>query len=451
MLVQRIRSAGSNLHCREKNSAHSNAFWVLYTPAMSVEKPLDSKVLPRGVQLVWLVFCIVAGLLWLTCVVAHKLGYDSQVKILFDSPLTDITVYIHRFVFYRTPAFFSPSPDPSVSTFAYPPPAALIYDLFYKIVPHPRYIYVALAILWGLVVSTAAWRFWGRLLRSSSKGALFAATSLLFCFPFLFLVQRGNIELIVWAVISVGILAYFRGSYYLSAVLLGSAASIKLYPILLLGLFLSRRREFGPFLAGLASCAGLTLFALWFAGPSIGYAAHGFAAGVTGFQGGYGTQIRPVEIGFDHSLFSPIKLFAIEHHVPSSTLLRPYYLIAGLLAVVVFFLKVRRQPFVNKLVFLVAGMVLLPPVSFEYTLVYLYLPLAFVLMVLVRSPDATGSRAGLMALACLLAALLPVDLLGNTHTFFVGQLQVIPLLLLMCLAAMPWSFSGADVGALRQA
>ena len=419
--------------------------------AMSVEKSLDTKVLPRGVLRVWSIFCIVAGLLWLICVVAHRLGYDSQVKVLLDSPLTDITIYIHRFDLYRTPAFFAVSADPSVSTFAYPPSAALIYDLFYKIVPHPRYIYVALIIISGAIVFMGTWLFWVRLLKSSSKGALFAATSLLFCFPFLFLVQRGNIELVVWAVISVGILAYFRGAFYLSAVLLGSAASFKLYPILLLGLFLSRRREFGPFLVGLASCAGLTLFALWFAGPSVGDAAHGFAAGVAGFQGGYATQIRPVEIGFDHSLFSPIKLLAIQYHVSPSGLIRPYYLIAGLLAVVAFFLKVRSQPFINKLAFLVAGMVLLPPVSFEYTLVYLYLPLAFVLMALVQNSDGTNSResrGGLIALACLLATLLPADIFGKTHTFFVGQFQVIPLLLLMCLAAaVPWGSTAADADA----
>lgn len=418
---------------------------------MSVEKSLGRKALPRGVLLVWSTFCIVAGMLWLICAVAHKLGYDSQVKVLLDSPLRDITIYIQRFDLYRTPAFFAASSDPNVSTFAYPPSAALIYDLFYKVVPHPRYIYVALVIVWGFVVFTGTWLFWVRLLKSSSKGALFAATSLLFCFPFLFLVQRGNIELIVWVVTSLGILAYFRRALYLSAVLLGSAASIKLYPILLLGLFLSRRREFGPFLVGLASCAGLTLFALWFSGPSIGYAAHGFAAGIAGFQGGYATQIRPVEIGFDHSLFSPIKLLAVQHNVSSSSLIRPYYLIAGLLAVSAFLLKVRNQPFINKLAFLVAGMVLLPPVSFEYTLVYLYLPLAFVLIALLRSPDGTSSRASwveLSALACLLAALLPADIFGKTHTFFVGQFQVIPLLLLMCLAAaIPWSSTAAGAAA----
>jgi hypothetical protein len=431
--------------------AFFRAFWACYIlSAMSAEISSQEKLVPRNVLNVWWIFCVIASLLWVTCAMVHRHGYDPLAKPLLDSPLTDITVYAQRFELYRTPAFFEKSSDPKVSTFAYPPAAALIYYFFYKIIPHSRYLYVGLSALVSLVTIGSLWLLGVRFLRSPFRSGLFIATSLLFSFPFLFLIQRGNIELIVWSVIAIGILAYFRGALYLAAVLFGIAASVKLYPVLLLGLFLSRRKiAYGPFLAGLASCAVVTLFALWFSGPSLGYAAHGFAAGVAGFQGGYVKQIRFTEIGFDHSLFSPIKLLAIGHNVSPASLTRPYYLIAGLLMAAVFFLRVRTLPSLNQLVFLVTAMILFPPVSYEYTFVHLYLPLLLLLATFVgyRGESATSaSSVALGALVCMLILLLPVDLLGKAPVFFAGQLQVVPLLFLLGFAvAAPWTSEAAAV------
>ena len=176
---------------------------------MSAEKPLEEKRVPRSVLRVWLVLCIVAGLLWLIFVMAHRYGYDPLARPILDSPLTDIIVYAQRFELYRTPAFFMRSSDPSISTFAYPPSAALVYYFFYKIVPHSRYLYVGLSALASLASVAGLWLSGLRFLRSPFKGGLFVATSLLFSFPFLFLLQRGNIELIVWGIVAIGILPYF--------------------------------------------------------------------------------------------------------------------------------------------------------------------------------------------------------------------------------------------------
>jgi hypothetical protein len=418
---------------------------------MSAEIPSQETLVPRNVLGVWWIFCVIASLLWVICAIAHRHGYDPLAKPLLDSPLTDITVYAQRFELYRTPAFFAKSSDPKVSTFAYPPAAALIYYFFYKIIPHSRYLYVGLSALVSLVTIGSLWLLGVRFLRSPFRSGLFVATSLLFSFPFLFLMQRGNIELIVWIVIAIGILAYFRGALYLAAVLFGIAASVKLYPVLLLGLFLSRRKAYGPFFAGLASCAVVTLFALWFSGPSIGYAADGFAAGVAGFQGGYVKQIRFTEIGFDHSLFSPLKLLAIQHNMSLASLTRPYYLIAGLFMAIAFFLRVRKLPSINQLVFLVTAMILFPPVSYEYTLVHLYLPLLLLLATFVGYRSESGppvSSIVLGALVCMLILLLPVDLLGKLPVFLAGQLQVIPLLFLLGFTvAAPWTSEAAAVTA----
>ncbi len=409
---------------------------------MHAENSLELRPLSRRLFQLWFVFCVISVLLWIACVVAHKLGWDPLSKHLLSEPLSDITVYITRFYLYRTPAFFTNFGDPTISSFAYPPAAALVYFLFYKVTPHPKYLYVAFSLLWGAFACVGSWLFCTRLLNSARRGSLLAASFLLFSFPFLFMVQRGNIEIVAWAVITMGLLAYLEGGLYAAAILLGVAASIKIYPVLLLGIFLSRRKDFGPAAAGLATFAGVTLFALWFTGPSIKYAAHGYLSGVAGFQDVYAEHIRAAEIGFDHSLFSVLKLIAIDHGIDPAVLTRPYYLVTGLVATVAFFLRANKLPFVNRLAFLVAGMILLPPVSYEYTLVHLFLLVPLLLAILLRFSgveEAGQAKIAMGALACILCLLLPVDLYGTEHAFFAGQIQVLPLLLLMGLAvASPW-------------
>jgi hypothetical protein len=104
---------------------------------------------------------------------------------------------------------------------------------------------------------------------------------------------------------------------------------------------------------------------------------------------------------------------------------------------------------VNQVAFLVTAMILLPPVSYEYTLVHLYVPLLLLLATLVwhSGESATAvSFTALGALACMLTMLLPVDLLGKAPVVLAGQLQVIPLVLLLCFAvAAPWTSETAAV------
>ena len=70
-----------------------------------------------------------------------------------------------------------------------------------------------------------------------------------------------------------------------------------------------------PFLTGISTAVLTTVAALWYVGPSIGVASRGFLQGIQGFQGSYAQMVRTGEIGFDHSLFSVVKLAAVLYRI----------------------------------------------------------------------------------------------------------------------------------------
>ncbi len=408
--------------------------------------PPSTSAVPRPVLLLWISFVAASALLWISCWIHGHLGYGPPYSTPFPTGLfSDLQIYFGRFETFHTAAFFEYSRH---SHFAYPAGAAVVYQALY-LTHRVRSTYCFLC---------AAWALFGAFLLSRDlhrRGvslllALAIALSCSLAFPFLFLIQRGNIEIVLWIVSSLGILAYMRRQPYPAAILWGIAAAIKIYPIFLIGIFLGRRREIGPFLAGIASALLTTLACFAYVGPSIGLAYRGFLGGVQGFQGAYAETVRSSTMGFDHSLFSLFKLLAVSLGHLAGPWLHPYYLVAGTIAALVFLLRVRKLPFANRLTFLTVAFVLLPPVSYEYTLVHLYVPAALLLLYSVhprcpqQSPTATqllppNDRSLLWALACLSLLLLPTNLFVYKGILYTGQVQILPLLLLAALAAIyPW-------------
>ena len=397
--------------------------------------------LPRPIHLLWLAFVTSTLLLYLFASTHRHLG-PHFFGNLFPGPLLeDLVVYLSTFRSFHTAQFFHPD---HFSGFAYPPGAAVVYRAFYAL-PRLKVGYFTACVIWTLFGIASVYRAFTRRGLSSPAAAALALSGVL-AFPLVFLVQRGNIEIVLWIVSTLGILAYLRGRPYLAAVLWGIAACIKIYPILLVGLFLGRRLrgQTGPFLVGIGTAILCTVAALWYVGPSIGIASHGFLQGVQGFQGSYAQTVRTGEIGFDHSLFSIVKLLAILSGSSAGPLLHPYYLVAGAIALLVFFLRVRHLPFANRLVFITVGFTLLPPVSYEYSLVHLYAPAALLLLSCIipagdPERNAGSSRPSIAALACLAVLFLPINLFVVRGLLYAGQIQALLLLLLGALAAAhPW-------------
>jgi len=365
-----------------------------------------------------------AAVLWL-------LPLFSPHSVLFPAgaAFADILVYKGRFTVYHTLKFFT---SRAFSGFAYPPGAAILYEAFYT-TSDPVQTYLLLAALTTLIALAATWLF----LRRNGITHL-VPVLLLSSFPLVILIQRANIELVLWIVIATGILAYRRGLAIPAAVLFGLAASVKLYPIFLIGLFLRRKQDLRAFAVGLITAIVSLIAATTYAGPTFLLAARGFTTGLGSFQDHYIDKVSKVEIAFDHSLFSPLKYAAFLNHSSPSPWTHTYYLIAGSFALLLF-LRVRSFPFLNRLVFLLVAMVSLPPVSFTYTLVHLHLPILLLCGNLATLRSSTPKTA-IASLALLLFVTLPlVSLNVIAPGFPAGPIQSFALVALLVLSTLqPW-------------
>ena len=350
-------------------------------------------------------------------------------------PFEDITIYQSRFQLYHSPAFFQagahgPRGAGKIVAFAYPPAAALVYAVFYA-VGAPQTIFVILMLLWTVISVAGGWLLLGHSLSSRALTSRYLVCLSAFSFPLLFLAERGNIELLVWIALTLAVWLCLRGRAFASAVIIGCAASVKLYPIFLLGLFVSRRRaDWRAVGTGVLAAVLATAVAVGYAGPTFSGAMDGFVNGVAKFNHQHAEAPRRSEAVFDHSLFSPVKIAYLGTHDSPQQWTTIYFAVAGLLALAVFWFRVRDLPLLNRLVFLSAAMILLPPVSYEYTVVHLYLPLLLMLLA-AAAPlrrSVVADRSLLLTIGCTLGAMLPLGLLQGGNFLYAGVVQLIALL-----------------------
>ncbi len=96
--------------------------------------------------------------------------------------------------------------------------------------------------------------------------------------------------------------------------------------------------------------------------------------------------IRPS--GFDHSLFSLIKVLSHGLHPNLQLLLSWYIPTFAMLGLGLYFFRIRKLPPVNQLLALTICFLLMPPISGDYTLLNLYAPFGALVLIATqnRSP-----------------------------------------------------------------
>jgi hypothetical protein len=397
--------------------------------------------------------------MWITIACQYGPGLSAGVGIpgLNDVPgkpiffpdfpaFQDLTIYKIRFELYHSPYFYVPSVEMPYSPivaegFAYPPAAAVVYSLFF-LAQTPEVVYLRIFAIWLLLASIAGWVLLTRCGQTVFDRILTVLAIVLFSFPVLFLAQRANLELFTWFGLSLALLLYRKKQFHAAAAIIGVAAAIKLYPILFFGLFLKSRRQSYAVLTGLLAAFLTTVFSIWYAGPTFLEAAHGFFNGVAAFKSQHAETARIVEAPLDHSLLSLIKVFylsggSIKPWIPV------YYVAAAVTTLTLFFTRIRTFPFLNRLAFCTVAMLLLPPVSYEYTLVHLYAVLVLILAaVFGRNPHLTLDRIPrslTLCTAAILIALLPTFLLEEGKFVWDGLIQLGALLAVWVTAAWsPW-------------
>lgn len=301
------------------------------------------------------------------------LPYTFPFYYLPDNMFEDLTGLQSKLDLYGTPEFFTSKEG----YFMYPAPLLHVYRILLTIPGHAMRRYVVLAgisILILFVILLRALRKNGMNRRDAILVVFSTAT---LSYPLLYLLQRWNIEVLVWLFTSVGIWQFFSNRPKTSAVFIGIAASLKLYPFVLLGLFLPRRR-YAAFGLSILVFLAVTVISLYAIGPSIGAAYAWNTFQMQEFAKQYAGRLWA--LGYDHSFFGLVKFFTLPWHPNLNPWVRTYTIVAGLASLVLYFGRIWRIPLINQILTLSVLNVMLAPVSYDYTLLNLY-P-AFVLLMI---------------------------------------------------------------------
>lgn len=350
--------------------------------------------------------------------------------------------------------------------YPYPTPTFYVFVFFVRLFPfHALRAYLIFTLL-GFLLATCFFSL--RVRRSTHKKLPQIAiwSTLLLGFPLQFLIDRGNIEAIIWLLIVLGIVAFTRNRMLISAIVWGLAASMKIFPGLLFVLFLARRK-FGTFAVAIAATAAFSVLALAGIGPTIHQAAAESSKSASFLMNDY--IIPDDTAGFDHSLFEGIKhviyvagAFDKQRTAPLilSTMpanriaLRVYNIVIPLGALLLYWFRLRHLPLLNQFIAYIVLCVSLPYVSGDYTLVHMYTAwAAFLLFLLddvatgrVRIPAKTIRRV-LFSWAMVFVPLSYIAIPGSANRSFplgpqVKTVFLFLIFLTVCRVPMPSSLFG---------
>jgi hypothetical protein len=351
---------------------------------------------------------------------------------------SDFTVFGERSQHFGKPAYWDEFNYP----FTYPAPLGVVFALFFKL-PHPLAIYFM-----ACAIGLAEWAWWlARNLTSqgigSTDAAAFIILTLAASWPIVALFNTGNIEGLVAIILAAGVYAVLRERFWLGATLIGLAASMKLFPFILLALLISRSR-WREFVWGLAVACVATIASLAALGPNILDAQRHIADGLRFINEAFILSTQRDALNYSHSLFSVLKfaVVLITRHTDAgllNTTLRIYMLAAALAGTALYFVVIRKLPMLNQVLALTLCAVLLPPLSADYTLVELLLP--FGLLCLYTAEVRGHSRALAACFGCF-AALFAWETFLTVHYSFdrpIRSLALCTLLILILRTPFAWA------------
>ena len=328
----------------------------------------------------------------------------------------DLWVFEERFRYFRTPMFWNAFYYP----FTYPAAMGVVLAGLYRI-PH--------ILRWYLLTCVAALAGWTWLVAAAmtSRGGVprrvalaFTVTIAVTAWPFALLLSSANTEGLVAMILAGGVWSVLRRRWWLGAALIAFAGALKIFPLALLALLLSRRR-YKEFAGAVALAIVVTVISLAILGPTISGAQAHIIAGLSFVKYTYGLAVTSAMLDVNHSLFAPIKfgLVALNRTVhPTSWAVfqtawveRAYNIYVPLVWVVgvaLYFFRIRRLPMLNQVLALTSCAILLPPFSVDYTLLQQLLPLGLLCVYAAESWRRDLEPAGLRGCFLCFALLYPI-------------------------------------------
>lgn len=374
--------------------------------------------------------------LWM--VRAHPLPPHGLPPLVHNDWYSDLLTSLRLMPVVHEPAFFDPQ-----FGWIYPAPCIFIYQaLLMPGILLRHFTTGAILMYWGAICVGLGVIASGLLASLSKEGVRRAdavgllATTILLSWPLWFCIHQGNIEVFLFFGMALGVWLMYTGRWLWAAVAIGMVAALKLYPILLLGILLSQRK-YKAIALSVAVFVATNLLSMEYIGPSVAAVWAQLAPGLASFKqlGFYPGYFGRDYLCFDHALVGLIRVLTSDNARLLTFLAKvwvPAFAVFGMLE---FFLHVRRQPVLNQLLFLVLAMVLLPPKSYDYTLLVLYLPWFPLVLLAIRS-RARGVRIpGLNAILWVMAVPLSATVFLQVHgVYFFGQVTCVALLAMVVLS-----------------
>ena len=400
---------------------------------------MNAQTLPPALRRFWL---------WMAAGTALSILYTAASAYLFRLPApyglpllwgkgfgSDFMTFYPGFSHFGTDTFWFSFDYP----FTYPAPAAIAFAALFKL-SHPVRTYLLLCIV-ALAVGMAAMA--RQLIRSHiSAGTAwaFTITNAIMAWPILLLFDTANIEGLVAILLTGGVLAILWNRFWLGAILVGIAGSMKLFPLILLGLLLSKRR-YKEFAAALFVAAAVSVASLHLLGPTIVEAQRHINVGLVMVKNIYFFAEGRNTTAFDHSLWVPVRFAAAwiaRSHSFQDRTLTAYLCTIATAGPALFFGKIRHLPVLNQVLALTLCAVLLPPLSIDYTLIHLLVP--FGLLCVYATSNAPAS--GLSAIFTAFAVLFNIDSFLTNRFTYAAEARTLALLVLLILVLrnpFPWA------------
>jgi hypothetical protein len=330
----------------------------------------------------------------------------------------DFTIFWSKYKSFHTPTFFKLG-----FPINYPAPCSDLFEIFFGFFTHPVRMFFISSLLCFLIPAALFGRTLYRRGISAWKVILFMVVITSMSWPIVLLIDRGNIEVFVWAALATGMWAYATGRLWVASTFFGIGASLKLFPFVLLGLFLSRR-QYSKVLWGLFVFVGVSILGLAILGPTIPQAYAGINAGLASFKLHYMGEWHVSENGVDHSVFALLKGLAILlfHHDPHhfGRSLTAFLAISAITGLLLYFLRIRKLPLLNQIFALTIASIYFTAFSGDGTLVHLYSPCAMAFLLAIQAYRDRVEIPGLkLVIGCLVFIL-------SFETFLIlGQQRII--------------------------
>lgn len=344
---------------------------------------------------------------------------------------TDFRIFTHKFEFFHTAKFFEVG-----FPINYPAPCAVFLEVFFRYFHHNLRAFLCFVLLSFLVPAVLFTRALYRRGLPIFHATHFVFVALALSWPFLFLYDRANVEVLVFLLMLIGLWSYATGKESLAAVFFSLGAAAKIFPFVVLGIFVSRRQWGKLLLAALVAIAS-SIVSLAILGPTIPSATKGLLAGIAKFRSDYMVQWRPFDSGTDHSFFGLYKDVQIlfHHSVQFPRALSLYLTLAAIGGVLLYVIRIRSLPLMNQVLIFTIVSITFTAFSADYTLVQLYGPFCLLVLLTIEAEKEGRFIPGLsFILGCFTFLFSVMTFLVYRGQRFIGPFKCIGLAVLMIAA-----------------